>query len=424
MSEEKSGRKSLKYLIFLIIFLSLVEIFDTYTTLFPNVIVSKVQDEFLASETQVIADSIMSLAIAVASIGMYFVVVNQFLADLIGRRIMLFITVLGMGLASLFIFFTTNLIQYTSSLFFLYVFFSSDIWTIYISEESPKERRGLYLNLILVAGCIGAILVPVFRSIFITETSPITAWRSMTIFAFLAIPIAFLMLGIKETSKFKELKEFRKSDDFVKQSPFLNLKKPFDKQYRRQFIPILIMAFISGLNYIFIQMGESFLANNVNLEEGDVNIVVTIMSVSAICGYLITGVFVDKVGRKPLFYIYTILTPIAIFIVIIGVQSPDLALIAACIGAGLATITFYGLGIVNRLVSIEILPTDIRGTGTGWRSIISAIGITCGLLLNSVLNLIFGLGISFLIISLLLLINIPIIYRYIKETKGIELETV
>ncbi|GAH81664.1 unnamed protein product, partial [marine sediment metagenome] len=57
MSEEKSIRKSLGYLIFLIIFLSLVEIFDTYTTLFPNVIVSKVQDEFLASETQVIADS-------------------------------------------------------------------------------------------------------------------------------------------------------------------------------------------------------------------------------------------------------------------------------------------------------------------------------------------------------------------------------
>ena len=115
------------YLAYLVIFLSFVEIFDTYTTLYPNVIVSLVQDEYLSHEPQVIADSIMLIVTAIATLGMYFVIVNQFLADIVGRRIMLFVTVLGMGLASLFIALSADLPQYTMSLFFLYVFFSSDI---------------------------------------------------------------------------------------------------------------------------------------------------------------------------------------------------------------------------------------------------------------------------------------------------------
>ncbi len=408
------------YLAYLVIFLSFVEIFDTYTTLYPNVIVSLVQDEYLSHEPQVIADSIMLIVTAIATLGMYFVIVNQFLADIVGRRIMLFVTVLGMGLASLFIALSADLPQYTMSLFFLYVFFSSDIWTIYVSEESAESRRGFNLNFILVIGCIGVILMTLFRPIFITETA--SNWRGMTYFALLAIPIAFLAFGIKETSQFKELKEQKKAGSLEKSPLLFNLKKPFHKQYRKEFIPVLVMAFLTGLNYTFIQMGESYLVNSTPLGQDEVNIVVSIMGYAAIAGYLITGIVSDTLGRKPLFYIYSVLIPISIMIVVFGIQSPENSLVIACIGAGLASMTYYGLGIVNRLVSIEILPTDVRGTGTGWRSVISALGITFGSIFNSILNLAFGLGISFFIISMLLLLNIPLTYFYIKETKGKELE--
>jgi len=175
-------------LIFILIF---VEILDTYTTNYPNVIPSQVIAEFLANYPENVAQSIFALAVGVATIGMYFVLLNQFLADRFGRKILLAFTVFGMGFSSLLIFFSTNIIEYTIYLFMLYVFFSSDIWVIYINEECPSEKRGFWTNMVLVGGVVGAILLPVFRSIYITETY--SYWRGMTFFAIFLSPSSYLL---------------------------------------------------------------------------------------------------------------------------------------------------------------------------------------------------------------------------------------
>jgi len=405
------------YFLFLFIFLCLMEIFDTYTTQYPNVIVSKVQEQFLSHLDPITADSQMALVVALASVGMLFVVINQVLADFFGRRIFLFITMFGMGIASLCIFFSQTLVQYGIFLFFLYVFFSSDIWTIYITEECRKERRGLNLNLILVFGVIGALLVPTFRGIFLpTDTS--MNWQGMTYFAFAAIPLSFAVIGIKETRKFQELKSTRVQKPTPKEN-FSKFIKPFSQKYRKSFIPILVMSFLQGLNYTFIQLGEAFISDHLSGEQ--INWVVTAMGLAAIVGYLLTGLLSDKFGRKPMLVIYSILLPSSIALSVFGATS-DFAFIALLIGASLASLTYWSLGVVNRLVSIEILPTDIRGTGTAIRSVITAIGTILGGFLNSWLIAKVTLGPSFFIVSLVLLVNVPLILFLIKETKSIELE--
>ncbi|MBN2154808.1 MAG: MFS transporter [Candidatus Lokiarchaeota archaeon] len=417
IEQPNETQRSKGYLLFLFIFLCFMEIFDTYTTQYPNVIVSKVQAEFLSHLSPIQADSTMALVVALASIGMLFVVINQVLADVFGRRIFLFITMFGMGVASLVIFFSQSIIQYGISLFFLYIFFSSDIWTIYISEECRKERRGLNLNLILVFGVIGALLVPTFRSIFLPEDTS-TNWQGMTYFAFLAIPISFLVIWIKETRKFDELKKTQTQ----KATPKENLRKfikPFGRKYRTAFLPILVMSFLQGLNYTFIQLGEAFISDHITGEQ--VNWVITAMGVAAIIGYLLTGILSDTIGRKPMFIIYSILLPASIALSVFGATS-SYAFIALLIGASLASLTYWSLGVVNRLISIEILPTDIRGTGTAIRSVLTALGTILGGFLNSWLITKVTLGPSFFIVSLVLLINIPLILIFIKETKSIELE--
>jgi len=152
-----------------------VEILDTYTTNFPNVIPSKIIEEFLSGFSEDAGAAIFSICIAIASIGMYFVFFNQLLADKFGRKILLATTVLGMGVFSLLTIFSTSIFDYTVYLFLLYLFFSSDIWVIYINEESPADKRGRLTNLVLIGGVTGSILLPVFRSIFISNTS--SNWR-------------------------------------------------------------------------------------------------------------------------------------------------------------------------------------------------------------------------------------------------------
>jgi MFS family permease len=370
------------------------------------------------------AQSLFAVVVGIATIGTYFVFLNQFLADKVGRKIMLAFTVFGMGFSSLLIFFSTNVIEYTIYLFMLYIFFSSDIWVIYINEECPSEKRAFWTNMILVGGVIGAILLPVFRSIYITETY--SNWRGMTYFAIiLGIPLSLIIFfSLKETIKFRELESGDSTEEHISITFRENLKKIFQSARRKEFIVILVISFLSGLNYIFISLGESFISNSPNLNQNDINIVVLVLSQSIILGYIITGVVADKYGRKPLLYIYSFLLPVAIFIAVFGSYSQEYALIFVCIGAGLANVCYWGLSVIVRLVTIEIVPTESRGTGSGMKSLVGAFGITSGLLISSFIILNYGLGFSFIFFSLLLLINLPLTYTFLKETKGVNLSKV
>ncbi len=410
----------------MIITLMFVEILDTYTTNYPNVIPSRIIEEFLSEYPSNVANSIYALCIAIATIGMYVVFFNQLAADKVGRKILLVFTVFGMGFSSLLLLFSQNIIQYTIFLLMLYIFFSSDMWVIYINEESPPERRALWTNIILIGGVTGAILLPVFRSIYITDT--ISNWRGMTYFAIiLGIPLSILILfTFKETSKYKEMKEKKQLENIEERSNLLkqNLKILFIHERKKELVSVLLITFFTGLNYIFITLGESFISSSPNLDQNDINIVVLVMSISVVFGYLITGVVADKYGRKPLFYAYSILLPISIILVIVGSLLEANALIIVCLGAGLANISYWGLGVVIRLVIIEISPTNARGTSGGLKGLINAAGITLGLLISSLITLYFGLAFSFLVMSLLIFINVPLVYFFIKETKGIDLSII
>ncbi|MGV9141567.1 MAG: MFS transporter [Promethearchaeota archaeon] len=415
---------SKKFFFYIVVVLIFVEILDTYTTLMLTVVPSKIIDEFLFSYPQNVAESIFQIAVAIATIGTYLVFLNQFMADKIGRKTLLAMTVFGMGIASFLVSISGNIIQYAIFLFFLYIFFSSDIWVIYINEETKPGKRAFWTNLILVGGVIGALLVPIFRSIFITETT--SNWRGMTYFAILlAIPLGFLILfTFKETSKYIELKGEQLAKNENQNLLKRNLKNIFSTSHKKEFLSILIISFLVGLNYLFVNIGESYLANSSSLNDSEINIVVYAISFSVIIGYLFTGFIADKYGRRILLYFYSFLMPISILMVIIGANLQSGALFIVSIGASLANVSYWGLGVLVRIVTLEITPTNARGTGTGLKSLLGAIGITSGLLMSSAITLFFNLGLSFIIFSFLLLINIPLTSIFIKETKDSDLSLI
>ncbi len=421
MNDIKTGNERLKtlsyfkYMIFILIF---VEILDTYTTNSLNVVVSSISGEFFSDLTENAAISFYQIFVAIATFGMYFVLLNQYLADKIGRKTLLVFTVFGMGICSLFIALSTNIVFYTIFLFLLYFFFNSDIWVIYINEESPAEKRAFYTNLVLIGGVVGALLIPVFHSL-------ISNWRGMTYFAIvLGIPLSFIILfTFKETSKYLEIKE---GVTTLENSPKLfkeNIKRIFKSSRKTEFIVILGISLIIGLNNIFILVGEDFISDS-PLTEGDVDIIVYVMGGASIIGYLITGIIADKYGRKPLCYIYSIIFPISILITVFGTSLSEGALLVVSIGAGLANLTYWGLRILISIITLEIIPTQSRGTGTGLKALISAVGITVGLIISSIITFNQGLAVSFIIFSLLYIIIIPLTYFFLKETKGINLSEI
>ncbi|MBD3254824.1 MAG: MFS transporter [Candidatus Lokiarchaeota archaeon] len=423
-NKDYSGERSKKALLYMIVVLMFVEILDTYCTLYPTVIPSKVIAEFLVNNPENVAHSIYALCVAIASIGTYFVLLNQYLADRKGRKILLAITVFGMGFSSLLIATATNIVQYTIYLFMLYIFFSSDIWTIYISEECPPDKRGKWNTFVLMGGMIGALLLPTFRSIFITET--MANWRGMTYFPIvLGLSLSLIILiTFKETQKFKEMR-IRRATCEEKPKFIENMKLLFNSTRRKELIVILLVGLIAGLNTVFFRLIEAYWASSGHVNEAEINLLIYIIAVSVILGYLITGIIADKWGRKPLLYVYSIMFPIVIIIVVLGVNLSGLTLlIVVGTSVGMAYIIGQGITIIARLITVEITPTDARGTGSGLRSLIAAVGMTIGLFISSGLILFFGLGLTFIILSLPHLIIVPLTYLFLKETKGINLSDI
>jgi MFS family permease len=392
------------YLFSLFLFMVVNDIFDTYTTQLPNAIGSFIIAEFS------IDVSLLSFMVSIASIGMYFVFINQFLADIIGRKKMLFIVLLGMGVSSFLLGFSPSLEIYTLFLFFLYIFFSSDVWVLMMNEECPDNKRGLFTNLVLVFGVIGALFIIIFRETLI----PVFGWRSMTWFAILAIPLAFLTFFFRESKKFEEYIKYK--GDKPSKSIWLKLRKVFTHKERKPFFIIFLTSFLLGLTYILFALGEPYFALTKGYTTTDVSTLILMMGLGAILGYLITAFLLDHIGRKPTIYLYLSLIFLSVLLIVFGNYA--MVFISVIIFSAF----FWGLSVALRIVTIELFPTDIRGVGTGIRAFFFAFGFTTGSISSGLLSPFIGLGGVFLAVSAIALIIIPLIFFFIKETKGIPLE--
>ena len=415
MTERNNSKSYFRYLIFV---LMLVQILDTYSTIYPGSIVSSIVSEFLGELPPNEANSIVALAGSITSIGMYFLFFNQYLVDIVGRKLMLAITVLGMGVSSLGMFLSVNYVMYVSFRFFLNFFFMSDIWLIIINEESKTNKRALNSNVILMVGLIGAIIMVLCRFTFITDVNP--NWRGMTLFPIiLGIPLFFIIyFSLKESSKFQLMKENKekKSRTFIG-----DIKSLFQIDDRKPFITMLIISFLFGFSNLFIGLFEKYIADIGTISQALVSIIFFLTIFTVMIAYLINGLLADRIGRKPLLYLWSFLLPISVVIWVFGAMSSQSAFLIVFVGYAISHIAFWGLWGVIRLITLELVPTDKRGTGLGFRSLIGAFGTTIGLLLSSLAILVFGLGATFIIFVIVNLVIIPLGYFFIKETSGVDL---
>jgi len=417
-NNESSIKRSESYFKYLVFVLMLTQILDTYSTVFPGSIPSLIKAEFLGSYPVNEANAIIALVGGITSIGIYFLFFNQYLVDKVGRKLMLAITVIGMGIASLGMFLSNNYIMYTSFGFFLNFFFLSDIWLIYINEESKPNKRALNSNIILMVGLLGAITMVIFRFIFITETDP--NWRGMTLFPIIiAFPLGLIiLLTLKETSKYQLMKEQK----LVESRSFIgDLKSIFKMENRKPYITILIMAFLFGFSNRFITSFEVYISDVGTIPQFLVSIIFLLTVFTVMIAYLINGLLADRIGRKPLIYLWSLLLPISVIMWVLGATNPQNAFTIVFPGYAISHISYWGLWGILRIVSMEQLPTDRRGTGVGFRSLIWGLGITIGAFLSSGVILLVGLGLSFIIFAFGNLIIIPLGYFFVKETKGVDL---
>lgn len=413
-----------KYLIIVLIF---VQIVDSFTTSYTTMIPSQIINEFLSSFEENVATSIFALVTGFATVGMYVCSLNQYLSDRYGRKIMLIITIFGMAIVSLLIIFSQSIIDFTIYLFLLWFFTRSDIWLIYINEEAPQGKRAFWTNVVLIVGMIGVVLAPILRSIFITET--VSNWRALPLFSvILGFSLGLVLLfTLRDTKIYMEMKESDGDmgrEEKKKVSFRENFKLMMGSANKKQLIVLLVMSFIMGINSTFRNLVEQLFSSNPSLDQSQVNIALIIASISVTFAFIIMGTLADKLGRIPLLYAFAILIPIARFIVVIGSVYSQSAFILSIVGGGLSEIGYWGEWVLISMVILEIIPTETRGTGSGLKSFFAGIGVTLGFFLSSLITFFISLEATFVILSFLLFINVFLIYKYLRETKNIDLKNI
>jgi len=418
----KTISRTRAYFIYLIIILMVANAIDAYTTIVNGMFPSKIAEEFLSGYSTNEQNFILALGASIATIGYYFVFINLYLADKIGRKKVLAFTILGLALTCFLMMLSTNYWQYVSFWILLYLFFQSDIWAIYINEESKKEKRAFYQFIIMIAGLSGALLCIILRSIFITETR--SDWRAMLIFPIIAgIPLGIIiLLTLKESSKYQQMKE--EQSKIEKRSFKEDLKAIFQTENRKSYIALLFMSFIFGAATIWRNLFEKYIADIGTITQAQITIIFIWTLIGVLVAYLLNGFLADRIGRKPLMCIWSGLMPIGTFTWVIGAHDPQNAFLIVQIGFALMHIGFWGLLGILSLTTIEMLPTDRRGTGVGFRLLLFALGTTVGLLLSSIFILFFGLGTAFIVFMSAMFILIPIAYVSVKETKGVDLSQI
>ncbi len=408
-----------RYLIFILILASII---DSYVTIVNGMFPSKIAEEFLSDYTTNEQNALMAIGASIASMGYYFIFINLYLADRIGRKKVLAYTIIGIAFACIMMILSTNFWQYVFFWAILYLFFSSDLWAIYINEESKKEKRAFYQYIVLMGGLIGPILAIVLRAIFITETR--SDWRALLLFPIiLGIPLSIIiLLTLKETSKFQIMRE---EPSLAEKRTFKeDVKAIFKTDQRKAYISLLIISLVFGAATIWRNLFEKYITDVGTLTQAQISIIFIWTVFAVLIAYLVNGLLADRIGRKPLVYLWSGLLPVGVLTWVIGAHDPQNAFLIVQLGFALMHVCFWGLLTILSLITIENLPTDRRASGVGLRWLFFAIGTTLGLLLSSIFILFLGLGITFIIFILAMYIIVPLSYISLRETKGIELSEI
>ncbi|MBP5511095.1 MAG: MFS transporter [Kiritimatiellae bacterium] len=296
---------------------------------------------------------------------------------------------------------------------------ASNVSPVYIAEVSPAELRGRLVSLNQFTIVIGIILAQLVNYIVFQKAVPEISWRVM--FGAETVPAAlFLVLAFF----IPESPRWRVSDQ--KGAPVVREDRPVAGTSRPLFALLALGVFLAafqqwcGINVVFNYAEEIFKAAGYDVSGVMFNQVITgivncVFTVFAMC-------LVDKWGRRPLMLLgagglavlYAILGT-CYFFEVKGVAVLVVVMAAiACYAMTLAPITWVVLS--------ELFPDRVRGTAMSVA--VAALWISCfGLTLTfKPINVAFGAAGTFGLYSAICVAGFLVVARFLRETKGRELE--
>ena len=388
----------------------------------------------------------LGLLVSSVSIGAVFCAfVNGFFVDKIGRKKTLLLTAFLFFIASVFCFLSQNITELIISrmIIGLAVGIVSFCGPLYLSEISPKEKRGQIVSLHQLAITFGILFSYLTNYLCANLESN---WRVMFLIG--VVPAFILFFGLlfqKDTPRWYVIK--KRYDDAKKilelvgcsentEQEIQNISAALNKEEKIKFNKKLIMPFVIGLGIMIIQMTTGINAiiyyaptifKMIGFSSNQDALFITIFI--GLINFLMTFVaiiLVDKIGRKPLLYIG--LSGMLISLVVLSsVFVLDYVFIKylAVVFCAVYIVSFsMSLGPVAFLLVSEVFPLKYRGSAM---SITIVTNFICNFLVTGLFPIALdkiGGFYTFMIFAFICVLSLLFVKFIVFETKGLSLEDI
>lgn len=353
-------------------------------------------------------------------------------SDKIGRKSMLIFNLLFFVIIAIFSALSWN----TSSLCIfrfligLGVGMDYPICASYLAEMIPKNKTSKFIAAAMFLNCSASAIGVLFAWIIFTLVPSLQSWRLML--ASSAIPA---LVGLILRSKLPESfiwQVHKNKMDISDPESFKFYKKLFSQKYLRLTICFSMCWFLMDISYYGIALFTPSILNALGLSgSGDLlhSASTLIKSTLYVNIFVMLGAFasifvIDKIDSVKLQKIGFLFSFLGLFIISMSffVRNNTLNLIFGFLGFILFNFFInFGPGITTYLLPAQLYPTEIRATGHGFAAGSAKIGAFLGTVFVPVIQLLLGVHITILILSLTLMLGLMLSY-WVSPTYSSEIE--
>jgi MFS transporter, putative metabolite:H+ symporter len=404
-----------EYLRTLLFLLVSATFFEGYDNAVLSLLLRDVQNMFAVSEAT------LGISRGLVEVGHFLAFFFTRLGDRWGRRPLLLWSVVGYTVCTALTAVSWDIWSFTLFQLLARIFLGAEyaVAITMIVEEFPAPRRGRALGTLLACAALGVIVIGILLQ-FGVQDGPLE-WRTLYLIGLLPlVALSVFRRRVRETRRFEEERARGRT---AQRGSFW---EPWQKPYRRMLVTVGIIHL--GRSFP-LQASTAWWAFYAETERGFTSAEVGFYIIFAyglgVLGYVFCGRIMERIGRRPTAMIYFFM---GVFwaIVLFQVDSKVVAFPALILAV------FFGLGAapVMGAFATELFPTHVRSQSAAWvRNVFEIAGYIggpalVGLLGDHATGSIGSIGDTVSLIMLLWLPGIYIVWRFIPETKGMELEDI
>lgn len=405
-----------RYLRLLLLLLVSAAFFEGYDSSILALLLSNIQSDFGVSEAT------LGLTRIPIELGLFVAFFVARLSDRFGRRPMLLWSVVGYTAFTALTAVSWDIWSFTLFQFATRVFLGAEyaIGITMIVEEFPAARRSRALGVMLTFAALGTIATGILLAVGLQDTS--LDWRAFYLVGLIPLLLlSVLRRRLRETRRFIEVKAGR-----LEEEPKQSMLVPWRPRFRRNLVLVgMIHMFRSVPLFGSTAWWAYYAERERGFSDGQVAFYIICAYGLGCLGYYTCGRAMERFGRRSTGLVYGI-GAAGFMMLLFQTTSATVSFFALLLAV------FFGLGMapVMGAIATELFPTEVRGQSMAWvRNVFEIAGYVFGPAVVGVLGdhrsgAIGNVGDTVTALALLFIPGIWLVWRYLPETKGRELEEI